>query len=251
MRQIKTRAIVTRSIKWGDSSKIVSLFTRDLGRIDVIAKGARKKNNLYQGILETLNFIETIIYYSPKRSLQNIGTVTIEDNFIDIRKNIVKTGYAFSIIELLNIFFIDTESEPIFFDFVVYIIYYIQSDKKNEIAFWFFILKLTSFLGFKPEFDKCKYCGRSVKKNAKGFLNKEGSVICNSCAKNADAITIVSPEIINFLNELQNTHYKNISVNSFPAGKAEIITNFLLDFLRYHTEQKIILKSLSLTRLPA
>lgn len=242
MEQIKTEAIVIRSIKWSESSKIVTLFCRDLGLINVIAKGARKKNSRYQGILETLNSIEAVINISPNRELQILGNIELGSSFNRIRQDLHKMGYVLSILELINTFFSCSDTEPVFYDFLAYILNFIEANEKTEIAFWYFILKLTSYLGFRPEFYLCHECNNHINYDNLYFSYSNGSVICERCGSGEKT----SGQLVKFLGILQGTKYKELNKITLHRISMKHITEFLLEYLRYHTDQNLQLSGLLL-----
>ena len=246
MEQLKTLALVTRSMNWRETSKIVTLFTREAGRVDVIVKGARKKNSAYIGIIENLNLVEALVYISSRRELQILGNVSLEDSFHLLRADLKKTAYAFCIIELINTFFIHADSEPVFFDFLVYIIKFIEQEEKAELAFWYFILKLTSFLGFRPQFNKCYKCGKENFAGKRNFSFSNGAVICNNCQNEIAGMHNIDGDMLLFFENLQKTNYRKLSQARLPADDYRNYTDFLLEYLRYHTDQKLILHGLSL-----
>ncbi len=246
MDQVKVRGIITRTLKWSDTSKIISIFSSELGRIDLIARGARKPRSNYQGIIETLNLVEAVISYSTKRELQILGKVSLEASFPGIRADLKKTGYALSIIELLNIFILYDQKDPIFFDFLIHIIWFIEKHDLEEIAFWYFILKLTSFLGFKPEFSTCRRCNKNDFEGDKYFSFSTGSVVCSDCVGDQVDYRRISSVNLVFLARLQGTHYRRIGQVKLPESGSNQITMFLLNYLKYHTDQKFTINSLSL-----
>ena len=246
MDQVKVRAIITRTLKWSDTSKIITLFSGELGRIDLIAKGARNPRSNYQGILETLNLIEAVVSYSTKRELQILGKVSLEASFPGIRADLKKTGYALSIIELINIFILYDQKDSVFFDFLIYIIEFIETNHSEEIAFWYFILKLTSYLGFKPEFSECRQCKKNIFNGDKYFSFSTGSVVCRECVGDQSDSRRIPSINLAFLARLQGTHYRRISQIKLPDSGSKQITLFLLDYLKYHTDQKFTINSLTL-----
>ena len=246
MDQLKVRAIITRTLKWSDTSKIITLFSSEMGRIDLIAKGARKPRSNFQGILETLNLVEALISYSPKRELQILVKVSLEASFPGIRANLKKTGYALGIIELINIFILYDQKDPVFFDFLVHILSFIEGQNLEEIAFWYFILKLTSYLGFKPEFCKCRECNKTDLGTDKNFSFSTGSVVCRDCVSDQADYRKVPSVNLAFLAQLQGTHYRKIGQMKLPDIGSNQITMFLLNYLKYHTDQKFTVNSLTL-----
>jgi len=245
-KMLKTSALVLRSINWSESSKIVSLYTRAQGRIEVIAKGALRRNSTYTGILETLNSIEAIIYFSPSRELQTLGQVSLENNFTAIRNHLHKTAHALAVLELIYSLIHPREGDEIFYDFVLRMLEEISRHPSPEIILWYFLLKLASYLGFKPQFHTCPGCSRTVETATAYFQLNNGSIYCSSCVPNRANTYQLPEELYRFFSLLQSTHYtKTANITTVPKSASKC-TDFLLTYLNYHTGQQSNLKSLQL-----
>ena len=245
MSLIKTKAIVIKSIKWAETSKIVSLYTRECGCIKVIAKGSRRVKSEYSGNLEPVNVIETLIYISAKRELQTLGQVSLVNSFPQLRNDLEKMAYALAILELIQIFIHYHEKEQIFFDFVYQLLQDLREAKNPQLILWYFILKIASYLGFKPEFTSCKICNKKVDQDFILFKINEGTIFCSHCERYAsDQQNILPRNTVNFLANLQHTHYKKILGITYPENDQFKYTEFLLSYLQFHTGQYIHLASL-------
>lgn len=245
MAQIKSHALVLKSINWKDSSKIVSLYTREKGRVDVVAKGVRRKNHPQIANFETLNLIESIIYFSDKRELQNIGETTLLNSYHKIRTDLDKTAVGLAILELIDIFFQQSDSDSIFFDFLLSQFQSLEKSENFQVIFWFFILKLISYLGFKPQFEKCNSCSH-IKNEDYFFQMTSGSVFCRDCIGETPLFINLKKEIHQYLNRLQNTNHKKVADVKLPKQIKFNNFNFLLDYLRLHTDHKVELNSLKM-----
>jgi len=245
MSQIKTEAIVIKSINWSDTSKIVSFYTRGKGRVDAIAKGVKRKNHPDGASFEALNHLEIIIYFSDKRELQNIGETTLINSFHKIRANLEKTAVGLAILELIDIFFQQGDADAIFFDFLLAQFEALEKSANYQVVFWYFILKLLSYLGFKPHFDQCNSCGK-IKTEDYYFQKTSGSIFCQDCIGETQFFIKLKKEIHQFLNKLQKSNHKKIS--EFEISQQFNFTkfNFLLDYLCFHTEQKVELNFLKM-----
>lgn len=231
-------------MNWRDSSRILSLFTRDFGRLDVIAKGVNRSKSNTTGILEPLNLIEAVIYFSENRELQILGKVDLGTAFVGIRSDLEKMKYGLSILEILYVFFRDHNPVTEFYDFVVYMMVELEMGTAAKKIFWYFMLKLTSYLGFKPEFKLCHICGEEIKGTNINFSYESGSVICLRCGNPEVSGTKLSSELCSYLAELQSTHYKKIYSVKDPVISDNEITIFLQNYLRYHTSQKLELNAI-------
>jgi DNA repair protein RecO (recombination protein O) len=246
MSSVKSPAIVLKSIKWKDTSKIVTLFTREVGKISVIAKGARQAKSKYQGILESINLLEVVIYLSTTRKLQLLGQTTLEDTFQKIRVDYEKTGYAFALLELTDIFFKEGSIDAIYFDFLIILLSEVGKIADPRIVFWYYLIKLSSYLGFKPEFNYCSICNRSIVSEEVGFSIREGSIICKNCGSSSDREWNLSITARKSLSELQKLNHKRLSTVKISLDKRFAFTEFLLTYLRYHSDEKLNLSSLQL-----
>lgn len=246
MSSVKTSAIVLKSINWKDSSKIVTLFTREEGKINVIAKGSRRSKSPYRGVLESINLVEVIIHFSANRQLQILGQATLEKSFHKIRTDYKKIGYVFALLESTDIFFQQGAADPVFFDFLVILMDELQKTDHPNIIFWYFLLKLSSYLGFRPELSGCKVCDKELKSQAAIFSIQEGTVICYDCSKAGKTGWEISAKALTSLIKLQRANHKKLSMLKLDIESGFAYTDFLLTYLRYHTEEKLELSALKL-----
>ena len=248
MSPIKTSAIVLKSIKWKDTSKIITLYTRETGKISVVAKGVRKLKSSYGGVLESINLIEVIIYYSSKRQVQILGSVSLENSFPQIKKDIERTSYAYAILELISILVPIGSADGIFFDFIKTLLEEMEEIKEPKIIFWFFILKISSYMGFRPNLDSCTLCSGYLDVPEFYFSFQRGGLVCKNCSGTNIGGWRVTTNVQTFLSKLQSTNYKTISVQSLKVEEEFPYTEFLLSYLRYHSDEKLELNSLKILK---
>ncbi|TFH02546.1 MAG: DNA repair protein RecO [Calditrichales bacterium] len=248
MSHLNTQAFVIKSLDWKDTSRIVTLFTREKGKISVIAKGARRAKSQFQGILESINLIEASIYISENRQIQVLGQVSLEESYQKIKKDYTKTAYIFAILELTDIFFQKGAADPVFFDFLTVIIQQMENVSDPRIVFWYFLLKIASYLGFRPEFDLCKNCSQQKSGENVIFSVRDGAVICNACGiRNYEGWTL-SSESRSFLELLQKTNHKKLDALTFNLVENFSYTDFLISYLKHHSEEDLKMTALKMLK---
>lgn len=234
-----------RSIDWSDSSKIVSLYTRENGRLDVVAKGARRSSSRYRGVLESMNLIECLVYFSEGRELQNLGTTHLENSFRKIREDLNQTAVALASLELVQKLFRLTQPDQVFFDFLITMLKSLEDGTEGKIILWYFILKLASYLGFRPEFETCISCGEKKPDSSKSFRYSDGSVLCAECGSGSEVTDFSRREVWTYLAMLQKKSHKKLEQVQLPENKFNY-TSFLMSYLNYHTEQNLEISALKL-----
>lgn len=182
----KTRAIVLSIIPYRESSVIVNLYTSDHGRISGIAKGIKRKSK--NSIpLERGSVIELLIYIKNNRDLHTLADIQILDYFPDIRCDLSKTAIRDAAFELILKAVILTEPHPELFQLLQLFLQNLQATDKKEPCFlflWKFYIQTAELLGFAPDFNTCKICGKSEFLVNGGFLILErGGLYCKCCSE--------------------------------------------------------------------
>lgn len=180
--QQRTHAIVLKKVAYGDSDWIVTLFSRDLGRLGGFAKSARVSKRRFGGALEPGTLVE--LKYVEKRGAE---LVRMEDAAVlrpvtGVMKSIEKINAMSRALELSLGFLQERQAAPEKFDVLNdYIAWLNQNDPRawDTLVFEF---RWLSLCGFRPSFSGCAVCGRAVDGGGRwSFDLDHGGVLCASC----------------------------------------------------------------------
>ena len=83
----ETEAIVLRTYRLGEADKIVSLFTRQFGRLRAAAGGAQRTKSRYGGTLEPLSYIRLWLFERENRDLLRLNSAELLESFFDMQKD--------------------------------------------------------------------------------------------------------------------------------------------------------------------
>ncbi len=233
----KTEAIVIKTHKYHETSKIATLYTKRFGKISVIAKGIRKTDSKYGGIMETINLISVIFYYKSGKSVHLLKECDLVNSFNDVKNDLNKTAVAYAILELLNCTIVEEEENEKVYNFLVKVINNLSEVKKNVINFyWYFTLKLLCELGFTINFSKCVKCNKEDLLDKGYFMIVEGGLVCKECSRTKDIDFDISLETLKILNKLQEMPLHSVC-NIIPSTRSIMEINEILHrFMRYHID---------------
>ena len=151
---VHTDAIVLRSIDYGETSRIVTLFTRERGKIGVMAKGARSGKSRFGSTLEPLAHINVVLYFKVGRDLQIISEASHVYTHDALRGSLERIETGLRIIELTSSLLQSDEEQPEIFSLLAGSLTSLENAPARTGNIWpFYQLRLATALGFGPAFD--------------------------------------------------------------------------------------------------
>ncbi len=151
----RSEAVVLRSIDYGETSKILTLYTRSRGRLGVIAKGARSSKSSFGASLEPLSYAEKVYYYKPSRELQVLKESSFVYPLHEITKDLHKINVGLRIVEFVNNLMLKEEKNVTAFELLVLVLVRLNQTAGRPINLWpFFRLRLATLLGFAPNIQR-------------------------------------------------------------------------------------------------
>lgn len=227
---IKTEAVVLNKMNYGETSIIAAIFTEELGRISVIVKGARSPKSKYGRIVDLINHLSIVIYKKDSRDIQLLSSADIINHYPDIKKDLNKLKFAYSIAELVKNLLAEHEVNKRIFKGIVRILSRLNSgEEPAEVTFGRFFIFFLKEIGYELQIESCVICG---KKEFTGdcFYNFDKGLICGECKKPAVDIYDVNLELLNYLNCLKYDESIN-KIDYLMFHKAII---FMENHLKYH-----------------
>lgn len=178
----ETAAIVLESREHGESDKIITLYTRNRGRITGIAKGANKSKKRFLNKLELFSSL-SLTYNENKRStLVFIADAELHSSFIEIRSNIDRYNAATFIREILLIATTEGEGDPEIFTLLHWALQSLDNGKSCLAVCTIFLLRLFERLGYRPYLTHCCLCHKPFDlEQHYVFSHHSGGLVCRQC----------------------------------------------------------------------
>jgi DNA repair protein RecO (recombination protein O) len=98
----KTTGIVIKCKDYSETSQLVWLYTKDFGKIKLVAKGSRTRSKKFQGKIDLFNVIEIVFYKSIKGELHTLGECSVKEAFEPIRNDLNRFALSSYIAELID-----------------------------------------------------------------------------------------------------------------------------------------------------
>ena len=184
----KTEAIILKGMKYRETSKILTLYTRQYGKISVIAKGARSPKSKFGSALEPMNYVLAVLYKKDNRDLHLLTQCDLMKSFRGLSEDMDRLHAAMAVVELVNAVAHAEEQNERLFITTVQSLEEINRATRNALhVFYCFEMRLSDILGFRPNFRNCFGCGRDIDAAAAGTKGVElhlsgGGAFCANCS---------------------------------------------------------------------
>jgi DNA repair protein RecO (recombination protein O) len=230
-RSFRVEAVVLRHADWGEADRLLTLYTRERGKVRAIAKGARKIRSRKAGHLEP--FTRVTLQLARGHDLLIVTQVDTQDAYLSIHENLVKTGYAAYIAELIDRFTYEDDTENFsIFRLLTEALRRIEQETDPWLAIRYYEVRLLDLLGYRPHLFECANCGREIKAEDQYFSAAQGGVLCPACGAGLPGAWSVSVEALKYLRHFQRSSYSEAQ-RARPAPEVQNEVEALLQ--RYVT----------------
>ncbi|MDD4601642.1 DNA repair protein RecO [bioreactor metagenome] len=240
MTQYQTEAILLSVRNWGEADKMVTLFSREHGKIGAIAYGARRpKNRLAAGMQP---FMHINISLTPGKGLDYIKQYETINTFRPIRENLDYMAYGALIAELTAELCPDHQPEPLIFDLLEGILR-LLSERNPRVVVLAGAWQLLALSGFSPQYTYCTSCSKDLILPAY-FSAAIGGGLCPSC-RTTESFAF-SAAAGDFLDKLLQLDWQAPTAFKVSGAALVEIEKLLICYLKYHIDKP--LKSLDFIR---
>lgn len=237
MSQIACEAILLRAVDFGESDRIAHLLTPEVGRLTVIAKGARRSVRRFPGTLDVFNHLRVAFRPAPRGGMAFLEQAILISPFLPLRVRPARYALASYLLELLDRMAPERGARvdsARLFSFALSALRALEVVEPDRRLRLLFELRALDALGLRPELRQCVRCGREPGAQA-GFLVADGGVVCAQHASESEAGVI--PVHLGTLRVLQQAlEYDWPQLGRLAFGRQALIEAELLmfRFQRFH-----------------
>lgn len=188
MTTLRTRALLLRSVDFGESDRIVHLLTADAGRLTAIAKGARRSRKRFPGALDYFQQLAVQVEQRRPTSMPRLDHARVEQSFLALREDPRRFALACYLLELLGRLAPEggaRREHRRLFAFAVRALALLDAEPPDARLRTLLELRALDALGLRPELLRCVRCGRTLGTGddaPAGFHVADGGPVCRRCA---------------------------------------------------------------------
>lgn len=236
-RTFRSEAIVLRRINFGEADRLLTLYTREFGKIRAIAKGARKPQSRKTGHVEL--FMRGDFFFARGKDLHIITQAETVAAYAPLRRDLVRTTYASYMVELLDRFTIEDDRHVEIYELLAQALGWLAETHDVMLAARYYELRLLALAGFRPELFHCLSCRAPIEEQDQFFSAELGGLLCPDCRAADGKAKPISAVAVKVLRYLQTRPWDRVKVLHLKRPLHAELETLLHHYLTYILERNL------------
>lgn len=230
---IRTEAVVLRSLDYGETSQIVTLLTRERGKLAVMAKGARRTKSSFGATLQPMAYTQVVFYYKPTRELQILSESSHVESFHRLRRDLESITIGLRIVELVDALVEEESPQPEVFALTVRALRRLNRTETRAANLWPFVqLRMAEVLGIAPAIERASV--EAVEEE--GLLSRANGGVYPADAA-PEAPLRASRAALRAYAVFARADLDTVMRMELAPAVRQEVEALVRDFLRYHVEE--------------
>jgi len=249
-RLYRTEGIVIARRDQGEADRVLRLCTPD-GKVDVLAKGARKVRSRKAGHIELFTR-SAFVLARVSNYWDIISQAETLDPHTELRGDLLLGTFARYAVELLDRFFTEGEGGAAAFDLLDHTLTWLCNYDDADLVVRFYEQHLLGLAGFRPELFRCvgrhsdqvplQAGGRENGRRPYGFAPDRGGALCHQCyevRKQERDVLPMSPNALRLLQACQRSSFTSMTMRSISATLHRETERLMHGYITYQLEQDV------------
>jgi DNA repair protein RecO (recombination protein O) len=228
---------VLRHRKIGEADRVLTVFSADQGKFDVIAKGVRRPTSRKSGHLEELSHSSLLL--AQGRSLDVVTQCEGIESLAGLRSNLEQLSAAFYISELVDRFAAERQENRAVFELMLCCLRGLDGGVSAGLTLRYFEIQLLGHTGFQPQLRVCASCRGPIDPVVNSFSPAAGGVVCRNCRVDEGMLRSLSVNALKVLRMLQTGSYADALRLRLTASLSAEVEGHLAGCLKHVLEREI------------
>lgn len=199
-RTFRSEAIVLRRIDFGEADRLLTLYSREFGKLTAVAKGARKPQSRKTGHVEL--FMRSQFLFAKGRDIDVITQAEMVAGYPELREDLVRATYASYAVELLDRFTVEHDHNNSIYELLAAGLGWLATTDDLLLVARYYELRLLGLAGFRPQLFQCVVSGEPIIEEDQFFSAELGGLLrpdYHEQDRRALPITAVSVKVLRYL----------------------------------------------------
>ena len=228
-------ALVIRTREHGEADKLLTLFSREHGKLQAVAKGVRKPTSRQRAGAQLFTYGDFLLHRG--RTWDTVNQASPRESFAHLWSDLDENMAAMAIAELLDAATAAGQSLPQVFTLTLSV-FFLLEHFEPVILQCSYTIRLLAMLGYAPVLHRCVECGSSLKGETVKFDPERGGVICPRCVSDGQT-RIIKAGSAAFMQQLLLADIRKIDRLRWPLWMQTEIRTILQEYCELKFEKRL------------
>lgn len=239
----QSEGIILRIYPWSETSLIASIYSREFGKLSVLAKGARRPKSPFEAALDLLSICRVVFIPKASDALDILTEAKLQKRFRAGTSSLLRLYAGYYIAELLDRG-LDKGSQQIeLYDFVVHTLAALENEQAAvECIVLRFEMQLLRMTGHSPTLELCAHCGSAP--DAEGWVLfgvNSGGVICRNCRATATNVIRIPSSTRDIMLRFSQDDWETIDLTNPLDTNRSALRSVVQRYLTVQMDRKLLL----------
>ena len=228
METFKVEAVVLKTDDFGDANRVVTLFTKEYGKIEANAYGCRRARSPLSGTLQMFNHISAQLTRGAQ--VDTIREADILHFYDALTKDLTRLAYASFFFEIVNRMTFPRQSELETFSLLTNSLP-VLSKRNPKVAALIGACQFMETSGVQLNFDRCVHCGVEIEGDAAISL-LDGGAVCMNCVDDAQDVSPYPEALRKTFDTMLGFDWRDDTKLTFNTRQLNAAENFFVDYVQ-------------------
>jgi DNA repair protein RecO (recombination protein O) len=240
---IRSEGIVLRRRDFGETSRVAVVFTQANGKVQLLARGARRPKNKFGAALEPLTRGDFVYYWRETKELFTLSEAAVLASYGGLCEDLGRLPYGFAMAEATERLHAEGDADATSYGALAAALAALDDRGPPQLLLTQLLLRLAAGSGWRVDVGRCATCGRDGFPAGAVFSLAEGVTRCGTCAGTRSETVKLSAPAVQLARTLMTLSPALLTRVAAPPAVEDEILGLLVAHLRYHAG--VELKSLA------
>jgi len=236
-RLYRISAIVLRRRDMGEADRLLTVMTRERGKLVLLAKGVRKSASRKAGHLEPFTHVELLA--AKGRNLDLITQAETLSPHRRLREDLWRSTWAYYVVELADAFTQDEDPNQLLFDLLLETLGRLDTGSEPAVTVRYYELHLLAVVGYQPQLFRCVECGELLKPEINFLSLERGGALCPKHGAHRPETAALPLTVLKVLRFMQSRPWEQIARLRLGVEVSGQVEGILARYIVHHLERTL------------
>ena len=233
----ESEAIVLRTYPLREADLLVTLFTRNEGKVKGVARSAKKSKKRFGGALEPMTYVQVFYDDREGRELARLDACEVIESPLATEMTYPRAAALAHVAELLDELLPEREASDAIFRLTLSVLSRLRGSE-IWMPVTYFELWLTRLVGFLPDLSECMACGKPLNGSRAFFHVLADGLMCGEDKRLASSE--ISSESRSLAAQMFRAPVDSFTGPEWPKARGADLRKFLMQALERQVEKKFV-----------